>query len=94
MPTKEEREARNERERQRYAALSQEEKDALLDRHAKWTEARKEKNPDAHEEATRNKVANQRERYRTDPVYREQVKAYQRGAARERRKRAKEAKGK
>ena len=92
MPTKEERDARNARERERYEKLTPAEKEALLARHTDWSEKRKEEDPEGYRASITNKVANQRDRYKNDPEYRERVKTYQREAARERRKLAREAK--
>jgi hypothetical protein len=93
MPTKEEREERNAYERERYAALPEEEKKKILDSHAEWVEKRKEVAPEAHAAAQREKIKRQQERYKSDPEYRERIKAYQRDAARKRRekKRAEKA---
>jgi hypothetical protein len=85
MPTKEERDARNAAERARYAAMSPEERAALLARTAEWKKKRAEVDPDAHRAARKAQIERQEARMKTDPEYAERRRAYQREQKRARR---------
>jgi hypothetical protein len=87
--TPEEREKRNQYERERYAALTPEQKQKVLDDHAAWKKKRAAQDPEQHAAASKQEIQNRTERYHSDPEFREKIKAYQREAARARRARRK-----
>lgn len=91
MPTQEEREQRNAAVRERYASMSESEREKILERSRAWKAARAEKDPDAHLQARKAQIERQELRMKTDPDYAERRRAYQRKQKRDKRAALKKA---